>query len=76
MPKCYLCDTEFTNNHNQIGMIYATKNYKKVFFLKFIVNADMKDGEGMKPARLCNDCRQKLFDELVRSNERDNGTTK
>ena len=70
MPTCDLCETEYTEpEYNRFRLVWATEHYKKLFFLKFNVSADLKDGHGFRHARLCEKCKQKLFEELIKSNE-------
>ena len=70
MPTCDLCETEYTEpEYNRFRLVWATEHYKKLFFLKFNVSVDLKDGRGFMHARLCEKCKQKLFEELIKSNE-------
>lgn len=70
MPTCDLCETEYTEPpYDKFSMIYATEHYKKKFFLRFDVKANLKDGRGFRHAHLCEKCKQKLFEELIKSNE-------
>ena len=73
MPTCDLCGSEYQNpSLAKFGLLYATEHYKKVFSIHLYISADLKDGNGIRPADLCDNCRQKLFDELVKNNEKSN----